>query len=53
MEQTYNMALIEFGVSHFDDFLAEGNDEELVEFIRAAYHAIRLTKEEKKKRETK
>ena len=46
-KQGEDLKLIEFGTSHFDDFLAEGSTEELIEFIRAAYAGIRLAKTEK------
>ena len=49
-KQGEDLTLIEFGTSHFDDFLAEGSNEELIEFIRAAYAGIRLAKAEKARR---
>ena len=48
--QGESLVLIENGTSPFDDFLAEGSNEELIEFIRAAYAGIRLAKAEKARR---
>ena len=49
LKQQEKFQFIENGTGDFDDFLAESKTEELVEFIRAAYLAIKLAKEAKEK----